>query len=64
MGYHKLRVNNPWVKTESTVTVDLILYFFFLSVDRLSMTEVKFLRLRTSIALKYGLMIVDVPENL
>lgn len=59
MGYHMLRVNNPWVKTESTVTI-----FFFLSVDRLPMTEVKFLRLRTSIALKYGLMIVDVPENL
>ena len=60
MDYHKLRVNNPWVKTESTVTI----FFFFLSVDRLPMTEVKFLRLRTSIALKYGLMIVDVPENL
>ena len=59
MGYHKLRVNNRWVKTESTVTVDLILYFFFLSVDRLPMIEVKFLRLRTSITLKYGLMTVE-----
>ena len=43
MGYHMLRVNNPWLRQSQLV---------------------KFLRLRTSIALKYGLMIVDVPENL